>query len=174
MMSYCIYDINGVLLRISNNIPIKNILEKITITNDLGYFENMISMYQDIFKEVAEVAINQKNVVTNKLFKTLIEYIEDNYSDPSMSLKTLSSEFSLSDKYISFFFKEKTGCNFSEYVENLRLNKAIELMRDTNLTINEIRERVGYTTSNTFYKAFRRKFGISPSVWIELNRGAGA
>ncbi len=69
------------------------------------------------------------------------------------------------------FLKDQTGKSFTEYVEELRLSRAMELLRGSELGITEISVQCGFSTQNTFYKAFRRRFGISPSA---VRRGDNA
>ena len=73
--------------------------------------------------------------------------------------------------YLTQFLKDQTGKSFTEYVEELRLSRAMELLRGSELGITEISVQCGFSTQNTFYKAFRRRFGISPSA---VRRGDNA
>ena len=62
------------------------------------------------------------------------------------------------------FLKDHTGKSFTEYLEGVRLNQAMKLLRESDAGVTEIAVRCGFTTQNTFYKAFRRRFGISPTA----------
>jgi two-component system response regulator YesN len=74
----------------------------------------------------------------------------------------VADEFKLSSGYLSAFFKEQTGTTFSDYIVNTKMEKAAELVRSTDLAINEIAVKTGYCSANTFGRAFRKFFGISP------------
>lgn len=90
-------------------------------------------------------------------------YIESNYNDDSLSLESLSSQFGISDKYLSRLFKETIGINFGEFITELRLEKAKELLRLTTEPIQTIGQRVGYTNPLTFTRVFKRTYGMTPS-----------
>ena len=69
----------------------------------------------------------------------------------------------MTESYLSLFIKEKLGETFSARVERLRIEKANQLLRETDLRIDVISEQVGYANSNTFRRAYRRVQGFSPS-----------
>ena len=78
----------------------------------------------------------------------------------------MAREFDLSESYFSQLFKELTGDTFSAYLENLRINKACELMNESKTAeIEQVAQAVGYNNSNTFRRAFKRAMGIAPSSY---------
>ena len=97
------------------------------------------------------------------LIDTIEKYIEDNYQDPSMGLNKIADEFQISETYFSHMFKEKTGVNFSTYLENIRMSEAARLIKETNISLNELYISVGYNNVNTFRRAFKKTYGVTPS-----------
>ena len=85
--------------------------------------------------------------------------------DNNLSLAVLAERFNYSPAYLSIFFKEQMGTNFSAYVDVMRMEHSIHLLRETNLSITEISDRVGYNSSNSFCRAFKRIFDISPGQY---------
>ena len=77
----------------------------------------------------------------------------------------VAEKFSLSEKYFFAFVKEQTGKSFGKYIENIRLDKVIELLKTTDTNVNEIAQQVGFNSISTFYKTFNRVFGVSPAEW---------
>ena len=69
----------------------------------------------------------------------------------------------MNEYYISSIFKQSTGINFSTYVEQVRIQNAQELLRESSLKTKEISEMVGYTSSNSFCRAFKRVTGMNPT-----------
>ena len=69
----------------------------------------------------------------------------------------------MNEYYISSIFKQSTGINFSTYVEQVRIQKAQELLRESSLKTKEISEMVGDTSSNSFCRAFKRVTGMNPT-----------
>ena len=81
-----------------------------------------------------------------------------------MGLNKISDEFQISESYFSHMFKEKTGVNFSTYLETIRLNEASRLIRETDISLNELYLSVGYNNANSFRRAFKKIYGITPSA----------
>ena len=64
-------------------------------------------------------------------------------------------------------YKEKTGVNFSTYLENIRMAEAARLIQETDISLNELYIAVGYNNSNTFRRAFKKVYGVTPSAMRE-------
>jgi two-component system response regulator YesN len=75
----------------------------------------------------------------------------------------MAREFHMSESYFSQYFKKYVDQTFSKYLEALRINKACELIKQRDTTIEEIAEKVGYTSSLSFRRAFKKVVGIPPS-----------
>ena len=85
--------------------------------------------------------------------------------DSGLGLSRISSEFHISEGYVSSIFKEQSNVNFGDYVENIRINKACQLLKENEHTISEISEFVGYNSVQSFRRAFKRVMGISPKEY---------
>lgn len=79
-----------------------------------------------------------------------------------ISLEEIAQEIYMSPFYFSRMFKAVTGLNFSDYVLNKKIEKAMEYLKNSNLTIEEIGLMVGYEESNSFRRMFKKKVGQSP------------
>ena len=97
------------------------------------------------------------------LSATIEKYIIANYQDPSLCLNKISDEFQISESYFSHMFKDKTGVNFSTYLENLRMTEAARLIKETDISLNELYLAVGYNNPNSFRRAFKKIYGVTPS-----------
>lgn len=72
--------------------------------------------------------------------------------------------------YLSRYFKEKTGENFVDYCKAVKLEKACQLLQETNMKIYEIANELGYTNAQHFSTVFREKVGMTP---LEYRQGGG-
>lgn len=123
-------------------------------------FERILSTLQSFC-----AAVNNHKSDRNKIFvQKIIRYLEENYENPNLSLTSVALKFNISSGYLSTFFKEQTGKNFSDNVEFIRINAACELLKESRLTINDICLKVGYNNVKSFRRAFEKIKGISPSV----------
>ena len=95
----------------------------------------------------------------------IIDFIGEHYCDSDMCLSLLSQKFKLSEAYISRMIKVRTGSTYTEYLELMRMRRAAELLKSTDKSINCVALALGYETPNTFYKAFKRVYHVSPGVY---------
>ena len=77
----------------------------------------------------------------------------------------LVGKFELSDRAIVQMLKKATGYNFSNYLGKLRIAKAKEILETTNTPISAVASASGFDSSNSFYKAFKKVYGVSPSMY---------
>lgn len=97
----------------------------------------------------------------------IIDYINQRYCDSSFYMPELVGKFELSDRAIVQMLKKATGDNFSNYLSKLRIEKASEMLITTNVPISEVALASGFDSSNSLYKAFKKVYGVSPSVYRE-------
>jgi len=90
-------------------------------------------------------------------------YLQENFSDPSLCLSKLSEMFNISESYLSHMFKDRTGQNFSIYLENLRMNEAARRLRSRDCNLTNLYMDLGYTNPTSFRRAFKKHFGMTPS-----------
>lgn len=90
------------------------------------------------------------------------EFMQDNFENPELMLKTVADYVGFSEKYFSSRFTRECGCTFINYLNDLRIKRARELLTQTDMKIYEISEAVGYSSIEHFNHMFKRKFGLSP------------
>lgn len=97
------------------------------------------------------------------------QYIHDCYANP-ITLNSISDEVGLNASYFSSLFKKETGQNFIDYLSEVRIDVAKEFLVETDMSIGEIAEKVGYNDMKYFYKRFRQSTGISLKEYRKLYR----
>lgn len=128
------------------------------------YFE---LLYEVIDLLVTEIA-SKKNEEQNQLVNSIIEYIGIHYSENSLGLKQIAHEFGFQENYMSKLFKSSYGENVSVMIEKTRIEKACDLLKDTDMIISEISVNVGYNSDISFRRAFKKVMGITPGEYREL------
>ncbi len=93
--------------------------------------------------------------------EAMITFINGEYSN-DMSLRVLSQKFHLNEQYISKLFKKYTGCSFIDYLNAIRINEAKRLLNESNLKVNLIAKKVGYSNNVHFWRVFKKITGLSP------------
>jgi len=161
MMIYLLSDIRNTLHKI--RFTIKNTEESAQSlkTIDTLFDQHMsLKLFEDLAISLCKLFDNKS--CTNKVISTIRTYIDDNYQDPSVCLSKISDEFSISESYFSYLFKEEIGENFSGYVERKRMKHAMELITNSEINVCNIFKEVGYNNSHTFRRVFKKNYGISP------------
>ncbi len=121
------------------------------------------------FKELAHrmltAAMEYRDMQANGLHTGVIqaakEYIDQHYADPEISLHVVAARVGHSPCHFSTVFGAETGRTFKEYVTELRIRRAKELIRTTALRSSEISEQVGYNDPHYFSVVFRKGAGVS-------------
>lgn len=94
--------------------------------------------------------------------KNIVRYMEEHIEDTLPNMKTLERHFGISQKKLSYIFREAFQQTPYAYYTDIKLQKAMELLVTTHLSIEEIIGSVGYNSRSGFYAAFKRKYGVSP------------
>lgn len=103
-----------------------------------------------------------------KLANIVIEskkFIEQNYAR-KIGLKDVAEYVGVSTFYLSRVFSEMNDFSLFEYLNQVRMQKALEMLKEGNMFISDIAVAVGFSNSNYFTKAFKRSFGKSPSKYV--------
>ncbi|MCD1261769.1 response regulator [Paenibacillus athensensis] len=93
--------------------------------------------------------------------RELLRFLQEHYAE-EISLKLAADRLKLNESYLSYLFKKETQIGFSEYINQLRVDKAAELLLHTDLPGYAIAERVGYENVNYFGRIFKKIKGLSP------------
>ncbi|SDM80999.1 response regulator [Acetanaerobacterium elongatum] len=101
------------------------------------------------------------------LLRKAVDYLNKHYSDP-ITLQQMADEIYVSPSYISRMFKKELGVNFVDYLNEIRISRAKDLLGDINYKTYEVADSVGISNPHYFSKLFRRYVGMTPSEYKEL------
>ncbi len=105
-----------------------------------------------------------------KIISVIKNYVESNFRE--VTLEDLTNQVHMNPDYISKFFKQKTGQNFSDYLIEVRMKKAAELLDDIRYKTYEISDMVGYSNSFNFTRTFKNYYGMSPREYRNKKSGS--
>ena len=109
------------------------------------------------------IPLRKKEEVSNRYVQTAIEYIENNYVDQSFSITKLAESMSVSEGHISRLFKSETDHSINNYLTRYRIKKAMDYLKDVNVKVYEVAEKVGYSDIAYFSNTFKKLVGKTPS-----------
>ncbi len=101
----------------------------------------------------------------------VIKYINNCYHE-DLYLEKIATVFETTSKYFSNYFKKEFSVGFNEYLTQIRVSHAKELLLETTLSLGEVGEKVGYLNQATFAAAFKKNVGVPPGKYREMNREA--
>lgn len=113
-------------------------------------------------------AVRMRGLGQTQQIRKALRYIDNHMGSCELSLTEVAEHAAMSVTYFSRFFKEETGTSFVRYVTSLRMEKAKQLLAETNLTVWAVAEDVGYSTYHHFAKVFRKEAGMSPTDYRKL------
>lgn len=114
-----------------------------------------------------DVSLNleeRKNTKNNDIIITCMKYIDEHYME-ELSLDSISERYYFNPSYFSSIFKNYTGVNVSDYLMNVRLKKAKELLREPIIRVYEVAIQVGYKDAKYFNRIFKKKLGMTPEEY---------
>ena len=112
---------------------------------------------------VFSLSRDQRKTMNWIVFEEVAEYIQRNFTD--VTIRDLTNTFHYQEDYFNRLIKSKTGLTYSAYVQNIRLEKAAQLLTESAKSIDEISDIVGYHNKGYFYKIFQEKYGMTPSKY---------
>lgn len=144
----------------------KQLLDEIQYNNvNLIRLQGQTMQLLGLMQEICQRMNAKKNDKTSSTIKKICAYIEEKYVDPGLNASSLAEEFYLSDTYFPQYFKKHMGISFSDYLEKVRIDHALELLKDHTLTIEQISQMTGYGSSHSFRRSFKRIYNVSPTQY---------
>lgn len=124
--------------------------------------EDMRFYMQELMRRAIELSDQVMESQSQKLIKRAIVYIEENYTNDSISLNEVSGAVEVSANYFSTVFRQEMGMTFTEYITRKRMDKAKQLLRQTERPSGDIATEVGFKDPHYFSYVFKKTQGCSP------------
>lgn len=124
------------------------------------------------FAQLREEVIQTQNDTSKKLVHEISEYIKNNYQN-NITLDDLAKTTNFNKYYICKKFKKETGTNIMNYIMEMRINKAKELLLSGDDRVYKVAQAVGFNDTSYFSLIFKKITGKTPKEFVELNKTAG-
>lgn len=152
-----------------SNVNMKDIFgENFNFFIELYKFATLTEVKEWIKKisiKISEYIIKGREDSSKLLVDRAKEYIEERFQDSELNINTICNYLHISQAYFSYIFKKDTQTTFVSYLTQIRMTKAKELLRNTNMKTFVIAEKVGFSEPNYFSYCFKKNLGISPSEY---------
>ena len=123
----------------------------------------MVIIFSELFRAYQKQATNATKSNKQLYIGSILQYLEDNYAD--CTLQSVAKHFNFNPNYLSSYIKKNIGKNFKDLLQELRFSKACTLLKNTNLSIEEISHQIGYNNLGFFYQKFNSIYGKSPKEY---------
>jgi len=133
---------------------------------------SIIRIHEEFMKLIKPALISLQKINFNQAgaaIEEAVKYINKNY-DKQISTKEIADMINLSTPYFSASFKKITGENYSNYLCNIRMEKACELLVTTRLKVYEISHMVGYLDEKHFSKMFSKQYNMTPATYRKTHK----
>ncbi|MBD2843891.1 helix-turn-helix domain-containing protein [Paenibacillus sp. IB182496] len=139
--------------------------DPIKLISDSATAEEMLAHTKTLFRMLCEQVRSQRPSPGERLYRSMLDYIEAEYPSSNLSLTSIADHFALNASYVSAFFKKHSGENLSDSITRRRIEACKALLADPSLTISDIAGRVGYANSVGLIRVFKKIEGITPGQY---------
>jgi AraC-like DNA-binding protein len=136
------------------------------MTSSLKQAKNGLTIKQERIAtelEIFQRELREEPEILPKTLVHVVRYVQDHLFDPELNVNNIKRQFHLRDHNFSVVFRYALGVTPREYIETLRMDAAERLLRNGDLETYLVAMSVGYSHQETFFRAFRRRFGCPPS-----------
>lgn len=162
------YDLLGTYMKAADLVEYDSeLMHKLILKEDDNYIsiKNSVSVLCGEFINICRLSHKFQEAGVDKTAEKIKQYVDDNYSDINLGVFTIADQFGLSRQTVSKKFSQAFGEKLNEYITEVRMAKAKELLATTNLNGFRIAEMVGYADSSTFIRVFKKLYGVTPGQY---------
>ena len=153
-----------VTLQYHQDLSREKLYDMVTSIETLDHFKEWFIHYLNtLAQQLSILAIRSKRPEVIKAQQFVIQHVTE-----KITLEDMANSLNLNSSYFSRLFKQETNQNFIQYVNMVKLQKAKELLQQSNKAVEEISDYLGYANKSYFIKLFKREIGMKPSeysVW---------
>ena len=175
-MAKCLmFDLVSTLIKTAENINDASFLEELQPIKRLSECKTVMDMkfrLAEILQKVCTYYEINKTGKNYMLCEKVKEYIALNYMNLNLGVSMIGDKFALTPSYISKLFKEQAEETLPDYINKVRIDMAIQLLREDNATIFDVAQKIGYCNSNVFIRAFKKYQGITPGRFKDMKESS--
>lgn len=132
--------------------------------NTMSQIMDIVTFTNEVFNEYLQNDHGgRKNDFNHNMIEQIKAYVGQNISDPQLNISAIAQHFDFSDDYLGSVFKKYTDVSLISYITHIRLNQACRLLNNTQFTVAEIAQMVGYSYSSYFCRVFKKQLNTTPN-----------
>ena len=171
---YICYDIFSIFRKHSDFSDLDNnstISQSLDITALVSYdtVDEFFSNLQELIQAKFQSATAAQVSLQSHMGTQLMEYTDSHCLSYDFQIKNMADHFNITPQYMRKLFKSHTGLSISEYISNKRLERAMELLTNTDMTLQDIVVEIGNSDISGFVRFFKQKTGLTPGQYRKAN-----
>ena len=159
------YDLLGTYMKICDMLKFEaseQLMRFAEIKDDRTVIKSKTEALRRGFAEVCEYTQKTNSDNSDNFIESVKEYVYENYADCSMGVATIAEHFGITRQTLSKKFNQNGEVKLVDFIGEVRVTKAKELLENTNLKVSQVAMLVGYADNNTFNRVYKKYFGITP------------
>lgn len=140
---------------------------KIPSLDNYETIEEFEAAFYQLFDHIQEFQTDKRSSKQSDLIRQINQTIEQSYMDPCLNLNQIADELKLSPIYVSRLYKQQTLTTIVDVIMEVRIREVCRLLVETDLSVSDIAEMTGFTSSSYLHRMFKRNISITP---IEYRR----
>lgn len=128
-------------------------------------FDQINAEFIALIGEIVGKIEQNRNEKSDIVVSNAMRFIETNYMDNSLSSSTVADQFKLTSAYLGKLFREYSSRSIADYISEIRLMKASEMLKQSSLNVDEIIEKIGWENKKHFFTLFKKRFGTTPTEY---------
>lgn len=169
-----LFDLMGAIIKATNDEAVSEMIDEKEPIQHMMRAAGIEEMKMIIVEIVVIVCnYNSNHLHQNKkshIGDEISAYIKENFSDPDLNVSKLGEVFNMTPTYLSKIYKKETGDSILHAINMARIEASKKLLIESNLSVNEISEKVGYLYCNAFIRFFKKQTGITPGQYKSMER----
>lgn len=135
--------------------------------------DDVLAQVRSVMTTACQKAVSMRPADQEALASRVDVYLRASLSRESLSLPEIADAFFMSAGYLSRLYKQQTGSTIMRALDDMRIDAACALVRDTDLVLADILARCGYSDKGNFIRKFKKRFGVTPMRYREMYRSPG-
>ncbi|MEK5435474.1 MULTISPECIES: AraC family transcriptional regulator [Paenibacillus] len=125
--------------------------------------------FYQLFDDIQELQADKRSSKQSDLIRQINQKINQSYTDPSLGLNQIADELNLSPIYVSRLYKQQTMTAIVDVIMDVRMQEVCRLLKESDLSVSDIAEMAGFTSSSYLHRMFKRNFSITPMEYRRSN-----
>ena len=169
---FSLYSVIHDMLLITDRLSLPDVYWEINRMLHYGDTNDFIQQLSAFCTHAALQVRSSRERQQDELLNDILQYIDAHYAEQDISLAAIAERFNLTASTLSRLFSQYFHIRFIDYLSDKRMEKAAELLNDTELSIKEIVSRVGYIDVSSFTRKFTQTYKTSPGKYRKKKSGA--